>query len=53
MPPGAQRGLGRRGLSVNKVLQSFPLASGIKCEEKIRPGDEYQYVITRSVGVAT
>jgi hypothetical protein len=36
-PPGAQRGLGRRGLSVNKVLQSFPLASGIKCEEKIRP----------------
>jgi hypothetical protein len=43
-------GWGDAGFYVNKVFQTFPVASGIKCEEQIRPGLEYQYVITRSVG---
>lgn len=43
-------GWGDAGFYVNKVFQTFPVASGIKCEEVIRPGVEYQYVITRSVG---
>jgi hypothetical protein len=43
-------GWGDAGFYVNKVFQTFPVSSGIKCEEVIRPGKEYQYVITRSVG---
>ena len=41
-------GWGDAGFYVNKVFQTFPVASGIKCGEEIRPGVEYQYVITRS-----
>jgi hypothetical protein len=41
-------GWGDAGFYVNGVFQTFPVASGIKCEEKIRPGVDYQYVVTRS-----
>eukprot|EP00960_Hanusia_phi_P074325 768213-Hanusia_phi.AAC.3 len=41
-------GWGDSGFYVNSVFQSFPTASGVKCDEKIRPGQVYQFVITRS-----
>eukprot|EP00960_Hanusia_phi_P062612 765213-Hanusia_phi.AAC.3 len=38
---------GDAGFYVNEFFQSFPVASGVKCEERIRPGVTYQFVITR------
>jgi hypothetical protein len=33
---------------VNNFFMSFPASGGLKCPEKVRPGHEYAYVITRT-----